>query len=72
VSIFSRSHLEEDAPKLGGLVALAAALDLAAAAGMAYIAGFSNVWHRQHPTWEWLVVSAGAVALSFVGYYFGY
>ena len=73
MSIFSRSHLEQEAPQLGGLVALAAALDLGAVAGMAYIAGFSKIWHAiQHPRWEWLVVSAGAVALSFVGYYFGY
>lgn len=73
MSIFSRSHLEQEAPQLVGLVALAAALDLGAAAGMAYIAGFSAIWHTfQHPQWEWLVVSGGAVALSFVGYYFGY
>ena len=69
----SRSHLESEAPRLLGLVALAALVYLGAAAGMAYIAGFSEVRHAiQRPRWEWLVVSGGAVVLSFVGYYFGY
>ena len=69
----SRHHLEREAPQLLALVGLAAALYLGAAAGMAYIAGFAAVYHRLlHPAWWWLPVSLGAIALSFVGYYFGY
>lgn len=69
----SRSHLERQAPELIGLVALALVLYLIAAAGMAWIAGFDAVYHRLlHPVWWWLPVSLGAIALSFVGYYFGY
>jgi uncharacterized membrane protein YbhN (UPF0104 family) len=66
-------HLEREAPQLIGLVALAALLYLGAAAGMAYIAGFDEVWHAiQSPRWWWLVAACGAVGLSFLGYYFGY
>jgi uncharacterized membrane protein YbhN (UPF0104 family) len=69
----SRHHLERKAPELLGLVALALLLYLAAAAVMAWIAGFHDVYHHLvNPTWWWLPLSLGAVALSFVGYYFGY
>lgn len=69
----SRHHLEREAPELLGLVALAMALYLAAATAMAWIAGFHNVYHHLlQPTWWWLPASLGAIALSFVGYYFGY
>jgi uncharacterized membrane protein YbhN (UPF0104 family) len=73
MSLFSRSHLEREAPQLLGLVALAGLLYLGAAAGMAYIAGFSEVWRAlRQPHWQWLVASCAAVVVSFGGYYFGY
>lgn len=69
----SQHHLERQAPELLALVALAGALYLAAGAAMGYIAGFHAVWDTlRHPVWWWLPISLGSVALSFVGYYFGY
>lgn len=69
----SRHYLDHTAPALLALVALAMALYLLAAAGIAWIAGFHAVYHRLlDPTWWWLPASLGAVALSFVGYYFAY
>src|SRR5579884_858466 len=70
---WSRHHLENEAPKLLGLVGVAALLYLGAGVGMAYVAGFGAVRRTlEHPTWWWLPVSLAGVALSFVGYYFGY
>ncbi|HET8527745.1 MAG TPA: lysylphosphatidylglycerol synthase domain-containing protein [Gaiellaceae bacterium] len=69
----SLHHLDRNLPELGGLVLLAAALFLASAAGMSYVAGFHAVWDLlRHPVWWWLPVSVAAVAASFVGYYFAY
>lgn len=73
MSLLSPSHLHREARQLLALVAVAIGLYLAGAAGMAYIAGFSGVGHAiEHPRWEWLVISCGAVWLSFLGYYLGY
>jgi uncharacterized membrane protein YbhN (UPF0104 family) len=70
---WSRHHLENEAPQLAGLVAVAATLYLAAAVGMAYVAGFDDVRHALERTaWWWLPLSLAGVAVSFVGYYFGY
>lgn len=70
---WSRHHLENEAPQLLGLVGLAALLYLGAAVGMAYVAGLEPVRRAlEHPDWWWLPVSLAGVALSFVGYYFGY
>lgn len=61
--------------EIGLLIALAFFLELAAATGLAYIAGFSAVqhvlphfWHD----WKWLVGVLGSVLLSFYGYYLAY
>jgi uncharacterized membrane protein YbhN (UPF0104 family) len=69
----SQHHLGREAPALAGLVAAAAALFVAAGAGMSYVAGFHPVWNRfEHIVWWWLLVAIAFVGLSFVGYYFGY
>jgi hypothetical protein len=55
------------------LIAVATLLELAAAAGLAYLAGFSRVHTalgRFNPMW--LVTLAGSLGISFVGYYYAY
>jgi uncharacterized membrane protein YbhN (UPF0104 family) len=53
------------------LVAVAVLLELAAGAGLAYVAGWSKVRAALgHVDWVWLVVLAGALLVSFVGYYY--
>jgi hypothetical protein len=55
------------------LVLLAAALQLAAGVGLAYVAGFSSVravLGNFHPVW--LAALVGALGISFVGYYYAY
>lgn len=55
------------------LLVLAAVLQLAAGAGLAYVAGFSSVraalgdFHG-----VWLGAMAGALGVSFAGYYYAY
>jgi uncharacterized membrane protein YbhN (UPF0104 family) len=71
--VFSGHQLESNGWELTGIVVLGAVLFLAAAAGMAYIAGFHSVWLvLKHPHWGWLVVAAAAEILSFAGYGVGY
>jgi uncharacterized membrane protein YbhN (UPF0104 family) len=68
-----RHRVVREGRQLSGLIALAALLSLGGAVGMAYIAGFESVWKAvQSPSWPWLIASALAVLVSFVGYYFGY
>lgn len=69
----SRNYVGERTAKLIGLIALSAALDIAAAVGLAYVAGFGamRAWvGRFSPIW--IVAIAGGVVVSFVGYYFAY
>lgn len=55
------------------LLVLAAVLQIAAAVGMAYVAGFPQIWHTvQHVSWVWLGVLAATIVVSFVGYYIAY
>lgn len=57
------------------LLCLAVFLELAAGAGLAYIAGFGAVQQvlpHFWQDWEWLVGVVGSLALSFVGYYLAY
>jgi hypothetical protein len=66
-------HLHRRSVSLGGLMLLAAALDVAAAAGLCYVAGF----HAVHTalariSWPWLLVLAGSIAASFAGYFAAY
>ena len=65
--------LERRGPALAMLLALAAALQLAAGVGLAYVAGFSSVHAALanfHPVW--LAALVGALGLSFAGYYYAY
>ena len=58
---------------LSGLAVVAAALQVAAGAGMAYVAGFGAVraaLAQFH--WPWVPAMLGALAVSFVGYYYAY
>lgn len=69
----STHHVNRNRAQLVGLLAVVAALSVAGALGMAYVAGFAAVWHRlTHAHWWWLALSFGAVTVSFVGYFFGY
>jgi hypothetical protein len=43
---FSTHHVNRPAPQLAGLIGIVAVLYVAAGLGMAYVAGFGNVWHR--------------------------
>jgi hypothetical protein len=69
----SAHHLERRGTSLAVLVALAAVLQVSAGVGLAYVAGFSAVravlgdFH-----WVWLLALAGALGLSFAGYYLAY
>jgi hypothetical protein len=55
------------------LVAAAVVLELAAGAGLAYVAGWSNLRAvLGNADWVWLVVLLGALLISFVGYYYAY
>lgn len=59
--------------ELGALLVLAAVLQMSAAVGMAYVAGFSDVASAMaRVSWPWLVGSAAAIGLSFAGYYLAY
>lgn len=71
--LLSGTHLNRRAPQLAILVLIAVGLQVAAAAGLSYVAGFhavDAVLGRFHPIW--LVGIAGALVLSFVGYAFAY
>lgn len=71
--VLSGHQLESTGWELTGIILLAAIVFLAAAFGMAYVAGFGSVWRvLQHPRWGWLVGAAAAEILSFVGYGMGY
>lgn len=69
----STHHVHRNRAQLVSLMAVAAALSMAGALGMAYVAGFDAVGHSlTHAHWWWLALSLGAVGLSLVGYFFGY
>lgn len=59
--------------ELAGLIVLAGLLDVAAGTGLAYVAGFGATWSvLRHPDWSWLAAMAGALCVSFAGYYGAY
>jgi uncharacterized membrane protein YbhN (UPF0104 family) len=66
-------HLDRRGTELTGLITLTAVLQLAGAAGISYVAGFSDVGDRMSRiTWPWLLVLLGGLVISFAGYYFAY
>jgi hypothetical protein len=66
-------HLDTRGVVLYMLIALAALLELAAGVGLAYLAGFSQVRAVLGGVdWVWLAGLAGALVVSFVGYYWAY
>ncbi len=69
-----RGSLVERRPAtLGVLVALATLLELAAGAGLAYVAGFASMRGvLARFDWVWLLAVAGALLVSFAGYYHAY
>ena len=69
----SISYVNRRAVKIAELVLLAFGLDVAAAAGLSYVAGFHSVYQRLGDFSPiWLVPVAAGITLSFVGYYFSY
>ena len=73
LSLFSRNYVGHKAPQIAALVLLAFGIDVAAAVGISYVAGFGAVraaWDRFSPIW--LAGVVGCIAISFVGYYYAY
>lgn len=69
----SRNYVKKRPTKLGLLILTTVALDLVAGVGLSYVAGFRHVHEvLRHFSWPWVPGIAGALAVSFVGYYFGY
>jgi uncharacterized membrane protein YbhN (UPF0104 family) len=70
---WSVPHVERQGSELAVLIVLAALLELAAGVGLAYVAGFSRARAVVSDVrWGWLAVLAGALVLSFVGYFLAY
>ncbi len=70
---FSNEHVGRRSPKIAALVGLAAFLQIIAAVGLAYAAGFDTVRSVvTHVHWPWIGALAGAIGLSFAGYYYAY
>lgn len=69
----SGHHVHRRTTRLGALLLLAAALDVAAGVGLAYVAGFAAVDDALHRvSWPWLVGLAVSIAVSFAGYFVAY
>jgi hypothetical protein len=65
--------IDRRGPALAPPILLAAALNLAAVAGVAYIAGFHAVYESlTRIVWPWLLVVPPAFAISALGYYDAY
>src|SRR5256884_5414427 len=70
---WSVPHVERPGAELALLIALAVLLELAAGVGLAYVAGFSQVRAVVGDVhWGWLGVLAGALVVSFAGYFLAY
>jgi uncharacterized membrane protein YbhN (UPF0104 family) len=66
-------HLRHRGSVVAALVVVAVLLEVAAGAGLAYVAGWSKVRAvLADVDWVWLVVLVGALLISFVGYYYAY
>lgn len=72
-ALVSGHLLEQRSWGLTALLVLMGLLEVAAAVGMAYVAGFSEVW-RVLKRWDalWLTALVAAIVISFVGYYWAY
>lgn len=69
----SGHYLRRRGTTLGALVLIAAVLEVSAAVGMAYVAGFSEIGSAlNRVSWPWLAGLVVAIGFSFVGYYFAY
>ncbi|HWF79801.1 MAG TPA: hypothetical protein VN695_04390 [Streptosporangiaceae bacterium] len=69
----SGHHIERGWYGLARLLVVASLLEIAACAGIAYVAGFTQVRAVLADfTWQWLLVPPAAWAVSYVGYYFAY
>lgn len=69
----SSHYIHRRSSRLAALILLAAVLEVGAAAGMAYVAGFSAV-HAVigRVSWAWIGAVVGGIAVSFLGYFFAY
>jgi uncharacterized membrane protein YbhN (UPF0104 family) len=66
-------HVHATGPRLAIVLGLEVALYMAAAVGMAYVAGFEGVRRAlENPDWPWLFACLAMVPPAFVGYYLGY
>lgn len=71
--IMSASLVERRGTELSLLVLLAVLLELAAGTGLAFLAGFDRVQAALGSfQWIWLVATAGALGVSFIGYFYAY
>lgn len=69
----ARRHIDRPGAQLAAFIAVAGVLDLTAATGLAYVAGFGRMRSALlHPDWTWLAVMAGLLGVSFAGYYYSY
>jgi uncharacterized membrane protein YbhN (UPF0104 family) len=68
-----QTQLERDRSEFVLVVAVAAALSLGAIVGVAWAAGFANVWHTlRNANWIWFLAALGGQALAYAGYTFAY
>lgn len=73
LALLFRDYTKRRRSEIALLLLLAAALQLAAGAGIAYVAGFSSVRTTlDHFHWVWLPAIVGALGVSFAGYYYAY
>jgi hypothetical protein len=73
IECLSRRHIDRRAAGLLGLILAAVVLELAAAVGLSYVAGFGAVRAALgRLDWDWLAVVLAALAVSFAGYYSAY
>jgi uncharacterized membrane protein YbhN (UPF0104 family) len=71
--VLSGHHIERGWHALALLVVVASVLEVAACAGLAYVAGFADLRAVLADfRWQWLLVPPAAWAVSYVGYYFAY